>query len=95
MAKRGEQRPPKVPAAEGDATSHNGGESGTPFPVHEHVGRRLKEMFDEVTVQPIPDKFLKLLEELEHRQSDGSSSTLPDPAPAKPEPSKGKPGKSK
>jgi hypothetical protein len=95
MAKRGEQRPPKVPAAEGDATSHNGGESGTPFPVHEHVGRRLKEMFDEVTVQPIPDKFLKLLEELEHRQSDGSGSTLPDPAPAKPEPSKGKPGKSK
>jgi len=90
MAKRGEQRPPKVPAAEGDATSHNRGEAGTAFPVHEHVGHRLKEMFDEVTVQPIPDKFLKLLEELEQRQSD-----RPDPAPAKPEPSQTKPGKSK
>jgi hypothetical protein len=63
--------------------------------VHEHVGRRLKEMFDEVTVQPIPDKFLKLLEELEQRQSEGSRSDRLDPGPAKPEPSKGKAGKSK
>jgi hypothetical protein len=55
--------------------------------VHEHVGRRLKEMFDEVTTQPIPDKFVKLLEELEQRQSQPTG-----PTPSEPEP---KPGKSK
>ena len=38
--------------------------------MHEHVGRRLKEMFDEVTTQPIPDRFVKLLAELEQRQSE-------------------------
>jgi hypothetical protein len=95
MGKRGEQRPPKVPAAERDAASHGGGESGTPFPVHEHVGRRLKEMFDEVTVQPIPEKFVKLLDELEKRQPDGALSDQPDPGPAKPALSKGKSRKSK
>jgi Anti-sigma factor NepR len=95
MGKRGEQRPPKVPAAKRDAASHGGGESGTPFPVHEHVGRRLKEMFDEVTVQPIPEKFVKLLEELEQRQLDGARSGQTVPEAAKPPLSKGKPRKSK
>jgi hypothetical protein len=51
--------------------------------VHEHVGRRLKEMFDEVTTQPIPDKFVKLLEELEQRQSGRPPSEAPEPAPPK------------
>ena len=89
MGKRGEQRPPRQPAGE-DAPSHSGGEGKPPFPVHEHVGRRLKEMFDEVTTQPIPEKFLKLLQELEHRQSD-----QPPPDRAPPSTPKRKPRKSK
>jgi hypothetical protein len=88
MGKRGEQGPPEEPTDK-DAASHSG-RVRKPFPVHEHVGRRLKEMFDEVTTQPIPDKFVKLLEELEHRQS---GETLA-PGLTKPT-SKRKPRKSK
>ena len=92
MGKRGEQRPPKQPAAGKDAagTAWRGRQAA--FPVHEHVGRRLKEMFDEVTTQPIPDKFVKLLEELEHRQSDQPPPDLTKSPPSKP---KRKPRKSK
>jgi hypothetical protein len=85
MGKRGE-RPPKQPAANGEGPSRTTGR-GKPFPVHEHVGRRLKEMFDEVTTQPIPDRFVKLLAELEQRQLEPT-----DPTPAKP---KQKPPRSK
>lgn len=80
MGKRGEQRPPRQPAANGEGHSRSTGR-GKPFPVHEHVGRRLKEMFDEVTTQPIPDKFMKLLGELERRQSEPAGSTPPKPKP--------------
>jgi hypothetical protein len=37
--------------------------------VHEHIGRALRDMFEEVLVQPIPDKFVSLLKELEKKQS--------------------------
>jgi anti-sigma factor NepR-like protein len=96
MGKRREQRPPRQPADK-DAPSHGGrghggGAGKPPFPVHEHVGRRLKEMFDEVTTQPIPDKFVKPLQELEHRQSD---QPPPDPTKSPPSQPKRKPRKSK
>ena len=39
------------------------------FAMHEHIGRQLKTMFDEVVTQPVPDKLLKLLEELERKQA--------------------------
>jgi len=38
------------------------------FPMHEHIGRHLKTMFDEVLEEPIPAKLTELLEELEHKQ---------------------------
>ena len=89
MGKRGEQRPPKQQAA-GTYPPHGNGGGSKPFPVHEHVGRRLKEMFDEVTTQPIPDKFVRLLEELEERQSDQPSPYLKKSSPSKPKPRKAK-----
>jgi Anti-sigma factor NepR len=95
MGKRGEQRPPRRPA-DTDGPSHGGrvhggGAGKTPFPVHEHVGRRLKEMFDEVTTQPIPDKFVKLLQELEDMQS---GQPPQEPTESSASESKRKPGKS-
>jgi hypothetical protein len=39
--------------------------------VHEHIGRALRDMFEEVLLQPIPDKFVSLLKELEKKQSKG------------------------
>jgi hypothetical protein len=91
MGKRGEQGSPKEPTDK-DAPSDGGSAVETSFPVHEHVGRRLKEMFDEVTTQPIPDKFLKLLEALEQKQSDRPAQEAAKSAPSKP---KRKPRKTK
>jgi hypothetical protein len=32
--------------------------------MHEHIGRGLRALFDEVVAQPVPDRFRELLEEL-------------------------------
>ena len=34
-------------------------------PVHDMIGRKLREFYDDVTQQPVPDRFLGLLDELE------------------------------
>jgi hypothetical protein len=44
-------------------------EPDTPFPVHAHIGRQLRAIFDEVVTQPVPDRFRELLEQLERKQS--------------------------
>jgi len=53
---REQDRPPAEPA-------------GTDFALHEHIGRQLRGIFDEVVTQPVPEKFRKLLDELERKQS--------------------------
>jgi hypothetical protein len=70
MGKRDARKPQKdkpeqVPPAQDEPKS---GE-GNPFPVHEHIGRQLKALFDEVTTQPIPDKFRDLLDKLDDKES--------------------------
>jgi hypothetical protein len=60
MAKRGTPKPtrsdkPAAPRQAPDAV----------FPMHEHIGRKLKAMFDEVVTQPVPDRLRKLLEDLD------------------------------
>ena len=64
MTKRGTPKPPRTdkPAASQRAPD-------PVFPMHEHIGRQLKAMFDEVVTQPVPDKLRKLLEDLERKQS--------------------------
>ena len=37
--------------------------------MHEHIGRQLRGIFDEVVTQPVPEKFRRLLDELERKQS--------------------------
>jgi hypothetical protein len=66
MAKRAkegapESRPPAAP----------GGAGGTkpPFPMHEHIGRTLRALFDEVAAQPIPEKLRDLLRQLEDKKT--------------------------
>ena len=36
--------------------------------IQEHIGRGLRDMFEEVVAQPVPEKFRKLLEELARKQ---------------------------
>jgi len=43
--------------------------AGDDFAIHEHIGRQLRGIFDEVVTQPVPEKFRKLLDELERKQS--------------------------
>jgi hypothetical protein len=37
-----------------------------------HIGRQLRAVYDEVVSEPVPDKFIRLLEELERKRADGS-----------------------
>jgi hypothetical protein len=46
-----------------------GQSAGSDFALHEHIGRQLRGIFDEVVTQPVPEKFRKLLDELERKQS--------------------------
>jgi hypothetical protein len=34
----------------------------------EHIGRELRAMFEDVVSEPVPERFQKLLEELERKQ---------------------------
>ncbi len=36
--------------------------------IQDHLGRKLRAVYDEIVSQPVPDKFRKLLEELERRE---------------------------
>jgi hypothetical protein len=36
------------------------------------IGRQLRALYDEVVDEPIPDRFLKLLQDLERRRASGS-----------------------
>jgi hypothetical protein len=37
------------------------------------IGKRLKSMYDEVAREPVPDKFLSLLDNLERAEKDRSN----------------------
>lgn len=68
MTKRGDREPPPGPEkpAEGVATSQPQGQA---FPIHEHIGRQLRSMFEDVVAQPVPERLRKLLDELERKRS--------------------------
>jgi hypothetical protein len=34
-----------------------------------HIGRQLRAVYDEVVSEPVPEKFLRLLEELERKKA--------------------------
>jgi hypothetical protein len=37
-----------------------------------HIGRQLRAVYDEVVHEPVPERFLKLLEDLERKQASKS-----------------------
>jgi hypothetical protein len=64
MAKRVKDRAPESgPPAAPEGT----GGAKPAFPMHEHIGRTLRALFDEVTAQPIPEKLRDLLRQLEDK----------------------------
>lgn len=42
---------------------------GVKPPVYDIIGRRLREYYDEVAREPVPDRFLELLNRLESKTS--------------------------
>jgi len=39
------------------------------FAIHEYIGRQLKLMFDEVASEPVPERLVELLEQLERKET--------------------------
>ncbi len=52
---RGDQPRPEVPRGD--------------IPVDRHISHQLRAIYDEVVSEPIPDRFVKLLAELERKQA--------------------------
>jgi hypothetical protein len=49
-----------------DRTSIRAATSGKP-PVFDMIGRRLRDYYDDVAKQPVPDRFVELLKQLESK----------------------------
>ena len=47
----------------------SGGDAGLEGEARKHIGRMLKATYDEVAREPVPDKFLDLLKQLEAAES--------------------------
>jgi len=39
-----------------------------------HIGRHLKAAYEDILTQPVPDRFLQLLEQLQEQESDADSN---------------------
>ncbi len=46
--------------------------------VQDHIGRQLRAVYDDLLSQPVPDRFLELLEQLD---KGGAAATRPDDGP--------------
>jgi hypothetical protein len=60
MTQAGSKRPTKRP--DGKKSEELG----------EHIGRELRAMFEDVVAEPVPERFQKLLEELEQKSKPDS-----------------------
>lgn len=68
MTKRGD---PELPAPKGPAPEGAAAPEAAPakFPIHEHIGRQLRNMFEDVVAQPVPERLRQLLDELDRKRS--------------------------
>ena len=42
--------------------------------VHDLIGRKLRDFYDDVAQQPVPDRFMELLQRLDSKMSDKKDS---------------------
>jgi hypothetical protein len=81
---RMDQRKPAMPAQASEMSRRDAARSGRPVPAEGAVGRaptpavdqiisrQLRAIYDEVVSEPIPDRFVQLLEELDRKKADKS-----------------------
>jgi hypothetical protein len=63
----------QLPRDPGEDTNSNGERMGDPVitldeSAQQMIGQQLKAVYDEIVQQPVPDQFLKLLDELERKE---------------------------
>jgi Anti-sigma factor NepR len=67
---------------------HSGGDSGSPVDPRvarrrqDPIGRRLRQMYDEVVSENVPDEFMSFLEQADERQTDGQANGTDHETPA-------------
>jgi hypothetical protein len=63
---------PETGAADEDSMEAPTPEAGVlPQKLQAHIGRHLQAMYDEVAHEPVPDRLLNLLQELERKEKNG------------------------
>lgn len=60
-----------VPPAGDDVPAPATGDPARPADVQAYIGRQLRAVYDDVVKQPIPDRFLDLMKQLEEQGSRG------------------------
>lgn len=55
-----------------DAAAAGAREGGLDPRVRSHIGRRIKALYDEIAEEPVPDRFIALLEELARKERDST-----------------------
>jgi hypothetical protein len=63
------QHPP--PPVTPPPVANKRGKGPTAAELGEQIGHKLRAMFDDVVAEPVPEKFQRLLEELERKSSKG------------------------
>lgn len=68
MTKNSKRGAPRGSDGEEPPGAREPGPAGDAFPMHEHIGRHLKALFDDTVAQPVPDRFRELLDQLERKR---------------------------
>ena len=55
----------RTQAEESSQGKRPSGQQGLSPALQDHIGRQLRAMFDDVAQEPVPDRFLQLLKDLE------------------------------
>lgn len=67
MSEHDATKPMKVPSVIPQAKPHEG-TPGIDAEVQAHIGRQLRAVYDAVANEPVPDRFLRLLRELDKKR---------------------------
>ena len=66
---RKRKQAPKMPP-QSDTSVASAGDKGVEAAIQAYIGRQLRAVYDEVANEPVPDKFIDLLNELERKKRD-------------------------
>lgn len=65
-----DQEVPQAAAPPAGADDRSASLKAHPTDLQDHIGRQLRALYDEVASQPVPDRFMELLNRLDTRRGD-------------------------